>query len=205
MARFSIKDVMWSTLLIAVGTCMLLPLFRVAPEHSLLRSFGLAGCLVLWVGGLATLVAGLLAPFHQVKFGFMRRRTRGNFGLDSNCDDASRLLRPIVWREMTHRVFQRSNSCRACRVWRDTPKPRFVTAHRSEHLRWVSKTRPTLRRDARPQLVLDVWFRDRRSRLSICAWHAGARRPCRQGRWQFRCRRLGRRRFFRRRCLCRRR
>lgn len=71
MARFSIKDLMWSTLLVAVGICMLIPLFRVAPENSPLRSFGLAGILDLWVGGLAMLVAGLLAPFHRVKLGFM--------------------------------------------------------------------------------------------------------------------------------------
>ncbi len=70
MPQFSVRDLLWATLLVAVGTCLLVPLFRVVPQDSLLRLTGLPGGIFLLVSGFGAIFAGLFTPFHRTKMGF---------------------------------------------------------------------------------------------------------------------------------------
>ncbi len=69
MPRFSIKNMLWATLLFAIGVCMLVPQFRMMPRDSVLRAIGLPGNLALLVGGFAAVGGGLLTPFQKTKLG----------------------------------------------------------------------------------------------------------------------------------------
>ena len=63
--RFSIKDLMLSTLLVAVGLTVEIVLFRFLPRTS--EEFLLAYFILC--SGLATIGAGLFAPFRKKKVG----------------------------------------------------------------------------------------------------------------------------------------
>jgi len=70
MPQFSIKDLLWATLLIALGICLLVSQFRIAPADSVLWVIGFPGCFVLLVCGFGAVFAGLFTPFHRTKLGF---------------------------------------------------------------------------------------------------------------------------------------
>jgi hypothetical protein len=69
MPRFSIKDLLLATLLIAIGIALLLPLFSHAPPPWYVRGIETEAAAMLWFGGCSTIGAGLFVPFQRARTG----------------------------------------------------------------------------------------------------------------------------------------
>lgn len=73
MPRFSIKDLLIATTLIAIGLGLLVLMFK--SMNSVRREFGyevgLTVFIVLWIAGIALIVAGFYAPFTRVLRGLV--------------------------------------------------------------------------------------------------------------------------------------